>query len=126
MYPSRVRFPRLLKTLAFVPAFALLLHGCSSGGGGTTPPPPSTPLAISVSLSPTTVSVLVATGTQAFTASVQNDSQNRGVAWALSGVGCSGATCGTLSNATTTSVTYTAPANEPTPSTVTLTATSVR
>ena len=125
MHSSHVRFPRLFRTLAFVLAFALLLYGCTNGGGGTTPPPPSTPLALSVSLSPTTVSVLVATGTQAFTASVQNDSQNRGVTWALSGVGCSGATCGTLSNATTTSVTYTAPANQPTPSTVTLTATSL-
>ena len=217
MRSSHVCFPRLLKTLALVPAFALLLHGCSSvngGGGATLPPRPdpisvltstlpngqvgtpysatlaatggtapynwsltsgtlpaglslgstgaitgtptaavtstpltlkvtdsgspaltqsanltltitSGPLPISVSISPTTVSILIATGTQAFTASVQNDSQNRGVTWALTGTGCSGATCGTLSNVTTTSVTYTAPAAVPSPASVTLTATSI-
>ncbi len=85
----------------------------------------STPPPISVSVSPTTAIVLVATGTQAFTASVQNDAQNKGVTWALAGAGCSGAACGTLSNAATTSVTYTAPAAVPSPATVTLTATSV-
>ncbi len=215
MRSSHVCFPRLLKTLAFVPAFALLLHGCASGGGRATLPPrpdpisvltstlpngqvgtpysatlaatggtapytwsltggtlpaglslgstgaitgtptavvtstpltlkvtdsgspaltqsanltltiTSGPLPISVSISPTTVSILVATGTQAFTASVQNDSQNMGVTWTLTGAGCSGATCGTLSNVTTTSVTYTAPAAVPSPASVTLTATSV-
>ena len=60
----------------------------------------------------------------AFTATLQNDTQNQGVTWALSGSGCSGATCGTLTNVTTTSVTYNAPATAPS-STVTLRATSV-
>ena len=60
-----------------------------------------------------------------FTATVDNDSQNKGVAWELSGTGCSGATCGTLSNVAATTVTYTAPAAVPTPPTVTLKATSV-
>jgi len=214
MISSDVCFPHVLKILAFVTVFALLLHGCGGGGGATLPPRPdpvsiltstlpngqvgtpysatlaatggtapytwsltsgtlpaglslgstgaitgtptaavtstpltlkvsdsgspaltqsanltltitSAPLPISVSISPTTASVLVATGTQAFTASVQNDSKNMGVTWALTGAGCSGATCGTLSNVTTTSVTYTAPAAEPSPASVTLTATSI-
>jgi chitodextrinase len=43
------------------------------------------------------------------TATVANDSANKGVTWSLSGSGCSGSACGTLSAATTTSVTYTAP-----------------
>jgi hypothetical protein len=60
-----------------------------------------------------------------FTASVQNDLQNKGVSWSVSGPGCSGAACGTLSNVTNTSVTYTAPASVPSPATVTITATSV-
>lgn len=79
---------------------------------------------ITVSVSPSTASVAV-NGTQNFTAIVANDSANNGVTWALSGSGCSGSTCGTLSNVTKTSVTYTAPATVPTLATVTLTAKSV-
>jgi len=54
-----------------------------------------------------------------------NDYLNRGVTWALSGAGCSMATCGSLTMSTTSSVTYNAPATTPNPATVTLTATSV-
>ena len=88
----------------------------------TAPPP-----AIGVTLSLTTASVQVG-ATQLFTATVQNDSQNKSVTWTLSGPGCSGATCGTLSatsSASGVAITYTAPASVPTPATVTLTATSV-
>src|SRR5271154_2438267 len=84
----------------------------------TAPPP------ISVSVSPATTSVQVSQSAP-FTVTLQNDSQNKGVTWTLSGTGCSGATCGSLSNVTTTSVTYTAPASVPTPTAVTLLATSV-
>ncbi|MGA8871639.1 MAG: hypothetical protein WB460_10910 [Candidatus Acidiferrales bacterium] len=77
-----------------------------------------------VTLSPTSANV--ATGsTQSFTASVPNDSTNEGVSWSLFGSGCSGASCGTLSNATTTGVTYTAPSSVPSPPAVALKATSV-
>src|SRR6185312_9003484 len=79
---------------------------------------------IAVSLSPTTANVTVGAN-QKFQATVSNDPANNGVTWSLSGSGCSGATCGTLTNQTTTSVTYTAPASAPSPATVTLTATSV-
>jgi Abnormal spindle-like microcephaly-assoc'd, ASPM-SPD-2-Hydin len=82
--------------------------------------------AITVSVAPATANVQVATGTS-FTATVENDSQNKGVMWALSGSGCSGATCGTLSAASSASgapVMYTAPASVPSPAAVTLTATS--
>ena len=65
------------------------------------------------------------TGTQNFTATVRNDYLNRGVTLALSGAGCSMTTCGSLTNVTTSSVTYNAPAAVPNPATVTLTATSV-
>jgi hypothetical protein len=85
----------------------------------TAAPPP-----ISVSVAPPAASVQV-TQTAPFTATVQNDAQNRGVTWSLSGTGCLGTACGTLSSITTTSVTYTAPASAPAPATVTLTATSV-
>ncbi len=81
-----------------------------------TPPP-----AISVSVSPDSVTV-AANATQQFTATVQNDPANMGVTWTLSPA--SGA--GTLSNMTSTSVTYNAPASPPASSlTVTITATSV-
>jgi hypothetical protein len=84
--------------------------------------------AIAVAVSPGSASVQANGGTQAFTATVTNDTQNKGVNWALSGAGCSGATCGTLSATTSASgvaITYAAPSSVPTPATVTLTATSV-
>ena len=90
----------------------------SCGGDSSASPPPP---AITVSVAPATSTVPAGT-TQALTATLQNDSSQRGVTWAISPA--SGA--GTLSNATSTSVTYTAPASAP-PSdmTVTITATSV-
>ncbi len=80
---------------------------------------------ISVSVSPSTVSVPAGYGTQAFTAALTNDFQSQGVTWALSGAGCAGSTCGTLTNVAATSVTYNAPASIPNPAMVTLTATAV-
>jgi hypothetical protein len=87
----------------------------------------STP-AIVVVLTPTSSNVQAVVGTQQFTATLQNDAQNKGVNWKLSGTGCSGSACGTLSSASSASgtpITYTAPAAVPSPATVTLTATSV-
>ncbi|MGH9733365.1 MAG: hypothetical protein ACRD8A_02085, partial [Candidatus Acidiferrales bacterium] len=78
---------------------------------------------IAVTLSPSTANVAT-DQSQKFTATVSNDPANKGVTWSLVGSGCSGASCGTLTNQTTTSVTYTAPASAPSPGTVTLTATS--
>ncbi len=83
---------------------------------------------ISVTVSPATASVQAGGGSQQFTATVRNDRRNRGVRWTLSGAGCSGSTCGTLSattSASRTPITYTAPPSVPNPATVTLTATSV-
>jgi hypothetical protein len=85
------------------------------------------PVLIVVAVSPPSQTVQVA-HSQAFTATVQNDSQNKGVTWTLSGPGCAGAVCGMLSSSSSASgapITYTAPANAPNPATVTLTATSV-
>jgi hypothetical protein len=82
------------------------------------------PAAVTVSVSPSTASVQVSQ-TAIFSASVQNDSQNRGVSWSLAGAGCTSAACGTLTNVTATSVTYNAPAAVPNPRSVTLTATSL-
>jgi hypothetical protein len=99
------------------------MSSTSEGSNGGTP----TSKAITVSMSVGTATVTVG-GTQQLTATVANDSANKGVTWALSGMGCSGATCGTLSAASSASgaaITYTAPAGVPNPATVTLTATSV-
>jgi hypothetical protein len=87
----------------------------------------TTPATLAVTLSLSTASVTVS-GTQAFSATVTGDSASKGVTWSVSGAGCSGATCGTVSPATSASgvaVTYTAPAAVPTPAAVTLKATSV-
>src|SRR6266404_961940 len=111
------------------PASAMATLGASDPWGAAlaafksatgSPPPP-----ISISVLPTTASVGTGTGAQNFTATVQNDFRNGGVLWTLSGAGCSGATCGTLSNVSSTSVTYTGPTSIPNPPAVTLTATSV-
>jgi len=82
------------------------------------------PLPISITVNPPATSVQVST-TSNFSATLQNDSQNKGVTWSLTGSGCSGATCGSLTNVTTSSVTYTAPATLPSPASVTLKATSI-
>jgi hypothetical protein len=87
------------------------------------PQPPQ----VTVTVSPALQTVPV-NRSQSFTATVQNDPQSKGVTWKLSGAGCTGALCGTLSansSASGTPVTYTAPPNAPNPPTVTLTATSV-
>src|SRR5207248_2056895 len=82
------------------------------------------PAPISVSISPSASTVQTGSS-QSFTATLQNDTQNQGVTWTLSGAGCSGSTCGSLSSGTTNPVTYTAPTTAPNPASVTLTATSV-
>jgi hypothetical protein len=82
---------------------------------------------VTVVVSPASQTVPV-NHTQDFTAIVQNDPQSKGVTWTLSGAGCAGNLCGTVStnsSASGTSITYTAPANAPNPPTVTLSAVSV-
>ena len=56
-----------------------------------------------------------------FVATLGNDTRNLGVTWQpLTGSGCAGTSCGTLTNVTATGVTYTAPAGLTTGITVTL------
>ncbi len=85
------------------------LAGC--GGSGT----PSG-LAVTIALTPSSATVN-AKGVVNVVATVTNDSTNAGVTWTLSGVGA-------LSNQTTTSVTYTAPASVTSTSVATVVATS--
>jgi hypothetical protein len=117
------RAARLVFALAMVAGF---VNGCGAGSSGTS----STATPISVTVAPTTASVQAALS-QTFTATVANDSANKGVTWTFSGAGCGGAACGSLAIAPAlgvagvSTVTYTAPAAVPNPATVTLTATSV-
>ncbi len=97
-----------------------LLSHWAGGSFSNTPPP------IIVSVSPGSASVQV-TNTNTFYCAVTNDISNAGCNWTLTGSGCSGATCGTLSTTHTASganLTYTAPGSVPSPATVTLTAAS--
>src|SRR5216117_1720966 len=104
-------------TTATVGAGLLLLAACGSDSLRPAPPP------ISVSVVPLTASLLTS-GSQDFTATVANDPSNRGVTWSITG--CSGgpAACGSLSNVTSVTATYTAPTTVP-PGTLGVTATSV-
>jgi hypothetical protein len=82
-------------------------------------------MAIDVMVTPNGPANVPPGGSREFTAEVFYDVHDAGVTWALSGKGCSGEACGTLSNVTGTSVVYHAPATAPNPPAVTLTATSV-
>ena len=93
--------------------------GGSSGGGGNNGGGGPQPSGISVSITPNSNISVGVTLTKQFTASVSGTS-NTAVNWSVSGSGCSGAACGTVSS----SGLYTAPASVPNPATVTVTATS--
>ncbi len=104
-------------------ALTILLAGCGSGtgsgNGGNN---------ISVSITNKVTTLQAGTAAISFSATVQNDSSNSGVTWNLTanGIACS-PTCGTLSLATSSTVTYTPPASGPSAPNgqPTLTATSV-
>jgi len=74
--------------------------------------------AITITLSPSSTVTINQGQTQAITATLTNDTKNQGVTWTVSGVG-------TLSDQTTTGVTYVSPASLTADTTVTITATSV-
>jgi hypothetical protein len=87
-----------------------------------------TPPKIVVLVTPPTASLATGGVTQTFIATLQNDSQNKEVMWTLSGANCTGATCGTVSPASSLSgamATYTSPPSAVSVGTVLLTATSV-
>ena len=100
----------------------VLLAGC---GGGTAPavnnePPGVAPQPNGVTVSPASVTVQTG-GAQPFAAIVSPSGANQAVTWSVSGSGCTGANCGTISSVGM----YTAPASVPNPATVAVTATSV-
>jgi hypothetical protein len=87
------------------------------------------PAAISVTITNKITTILVASAPVTLNAQVQNDATNSGVMWALTsdGLACS-PSCGAISGATATSVTYTPPSTIPgVPNNApTITATSVK
>jgi hypothetical protein len=86
----------ILDTLGFI-TLAFLV-GCGGGAPPANNPPPDPHGAVVVAVSPQTVSVQVGFSTQ-FTATVQNDSTNKGVTWSVvpsPGSNCTGIGCGTI------------------------------
>ncbi len=73
---------------------------------------------ISVAISNPISSIPAASSAVTLNATVTNDENSAGVQWQLAGTSCasSGNPCGTLSNQTTSAVTYTPPQNPPSPS----------
>ena len=96
---------------------ALLTLGLSGCGSGS-----SAPQAIGVRLAPSGTKSIDQAQTVAITAAVANDSKNAGVTWTVSGTNGSQ---GTLTNTSTTSATYNAPASVTSAFTATITAASV-
>jgi hypothetical protein len=98
---------------------SMLIVGC--GGGGVQS------LGIQVGIaSPSGPQTVEAGQTVNIIASVSSakPSTNLDVTWTLSGSGCTGGACGSLTNETSTSVTYTAPASVQSNTTLNVTATS--
>jgi hypothetical protein len=97
-----------------LPGVAALITAGLAGCGG------SAAVAVTI-VKPATVTVDPGNSIT-LTANVAHDSS--GVSWSMTGTGCSGSACGSLSGNTATSVTYTAPATVTTAFSVAITATS--
>ncbi len=101
---------QLAPFLSIIFFFGAALSGCGSQGSSSG--------SITITVTPVKVSLPVG-GTQQFTATVTGTTSTA-VTWSLSGSGCSGAACGSIS----TSGLYTAPSTVPSPASATVTATS--
>src|ERR1700757_4025296 len=93
--------------LLFGPAFiastlvaVLFAAGCGGGSAASK---------ITVQIIPGTTQMIDPGQSLTFMATLANDTSNQGVMWQFTGTSCSGAGCGTLTNATSSSVLYTAP-----------------
>jgi hypothetical protein len=121
MRSRNLKFPQTFALSISLATFMVLAAcgGNGSGGGGNNNPPPP---AVNVTMGTAPTSLFV-NDTAAITATVSNDSANKGVTWSCTPAG----SCGTFTPSGTASgapVTYTAPAAVPS-STVVITATSV-
>jgi hypothetical protein len=113
---SRAMLTRRLVILGIVSLVFLVGCGGNSSQSANNQLAPPT----GVSVSPSSVTV-TAVGVQQFAAIVSPTGTNQSVTWSVSGTGCTGASCGTISSTGM----YTAPATVPNPPTVTITATLV-
>jgi len=93
-----------------------LLAACGGGGGGGNPTPPLPTIAVTVAAPSATLKI---GESQAYTATVTGTS-NTAVTWSVTGTGCTGVACGTITSVGV----YTAPAIVPQPSTVNVVATA--
>lgn len=101
-------------------ASLVVLTGCGGGSSSPPPPPPPPPQITSVSVTPTSAS-LVPSQIQPFTAQIQGTgSFSSAVTWTVNGVMGGNSTYGTI----TASGQYTAPTTIPSPANVTIAATS--
>src|SRR5487761_794094 len=107
------------RTLTTGLCFALLVAAFLAGCGG------SKPSGLAIVISPGTNQSVDQNQSVAFTAFVANDTSNSGVTWSLAGTHCASAACGTLTNNTSSSVTYNAPKSVGVLLNVILTATAV-
>jgi len=111
--------------LLFGVLLALVIAACGGGGSASAPPPPPPPPLVSVSVSPSAVTVQPG-ATQQVSATVTGDPAAKGVTWTVS---CTSIPCGSVSPTFTlsgTATTYTPPVTLPASNlAVTLTATSV-
>jgi Putative Ig domain len=114
---KRVQRP-YLAALFLVCIAAVVFAGCGGSSSST----------IVIELQPSGTQTIDEGGVINFTAIVGGDTKGGGVSWKLTGTNCGGTPatgCGTLSNSTTSSVTYTAPTGISAGISATLTATSV-
>jgi hypothetical protein len=103
--------------------FGMLAGVFAAGCGGNTP---NSNILVTIN-SPASGTTLDQGQTVSVIASVSNPNggMGQGVTWSLYGAACTGAGCGSLTNETTGSVTYVAPAPLPSSMTVTIAATSL-
>ena len=95
-----IRWSGLPSVACALVAFLCLTMIASCGGGNGT---------LTLAVTPKT-STMDQGQSLLFVATLGNDTKNQGVTWQpLTGSGCAGTSCGTLTNITSTSVTYTAP-----------------
>ena len=113
--PRGLRLLRVMGVICLA-AFVVIISSCGGKNGAGT---------ITVEINPGNAQTVDEAQMLMFTATVANDTSNKGVTWMLTGTGCSGTGCGTLSSTTAATITYTAPTPVSVGFSVTLTATSV-
>jgi hypothetical protein len=107
-------------SLVLVLALAMSFVGCGSSNNTSTTKP-----SISVSLTPSSTVTIVQGQQKSISATLANDTASQGVSWTLSGTGCTGSACGTLTGVTTSAAIYNSPATVTSSMTVSVVATSI-